>query len=147
MCIKRIRMSITTWWGVVNKVRVGWGFLYLIVGVFLLTPRFFSLCNFDWVRSHWGTLSWIIGWSSLGIGLGLLNSRIKPSVQTRTRMNLHYITYFIFVLFIASLAAFVAFSARAGLRSYAASALTAIVIGFSGDSLAGLIEKLKVKDP
>ncbi len=72
--------------------------------------------------------------------MGLWNDRENKS--KRVSKHLHYITYFIFVLFIAALAAFVVFSSADGLKSYAGSALTAIAIGFVGDSLAGAILKL-----
>lgn len=60
-------MSIKRWWGKINPIRVGWGTFYLIVGLFLLVLRNFTLNFFDWIRSHWVDLSWIGGWSSIGM--------------------------------------------------------------------------------
>lgn len=91
--------------------------------------------------SNLNGILWCTGWSAVGIGLGLWNDRENDT--DRVKEHLHYITYFIFVWFIASLAGFSVF--ENGLRSYAVSALTGIAIGFTGDSLAGLLLDLSKK--
>ncbi len=125
-----------------NPVRVSWCAVYLMVGFALL----FLFCNNQCpelkklLAENSSALLWCFGWSSVGIGLGLWNDCKNPTKKAKE--CLHYITYFIFVLFIAALAAFVAFSSADGLKAYAGSALTAIIIGFAGDSLAGAILRL-----
>ena len=125
-----------------NPKRVFWCIVYLIFGFALL----FLFCNSQFpelrrlLTENLSTMLWCFGWSSVGIALGLWNDR--KNTTPRVSNHAHYVTYFIFVLFVAALAAFIAFSANDGLKAYAASALTAIVIGFVGDGLAGVILKL-----
>jgi hypothetical protein len=80
---------------------------------------------------------WCVGWSSIGIALGLWNSR--TNFASHLSIHLHYVTYFIFILIFASVSAFTVSLSGKDLRSYCASFLTAIAVGFAGDSLAGLI--------
>ena len=90
-------------------------------------------------------LLWCLGWAAMGIGLGLWNDRKNNTGNTA--QHRHYFTYFIFVWSIAFLTSFYEALANGSLRSYVLSCLTAVVIGFSGDSLAGIISKLaKIKN-
>lgn len=125
-----------------NLVRLVWCGLYGLFGIIILII-FFVEKKPDFNKffcSHYLNILWCIGWSAIGIAIGLCNSiDDKTSV---TRAYLHYITYFLFVLFIASLVAFVALlSASNNYLAYASSALMATLVGFAGDRLANIILK------
>lgn len=127
-----------------NLVRLIWCGLYGLFGIILLIIFFvIKQPNFNnFFSTHYLNILWVIGWSAIGISTGLCNSLDDKSVPARS--YLHYITYFPFVLFIASLAAFVVFLSviNNNLLAFASSALTAIVVGFAGDKLAGKISSL-----
>ena len=127
---------------IMNQVRLFWCGIYLFVGAILISIFLLKqspdLNNL--VKDNLSLILLCVGCSSIGISLGLWNSRNNKNEKTLE--HLHYITYFIFVLIIASLGAFVAYFSASGVASYARLILTAIVIGFAGDSLAGAILKL-----
>ncbi|MBU4511128.1 hypothetical protein KJ830_08800 [bacterium] len=127
-----------------NLVRLIWCGLYGLLGIIFLII-FFVVKQPDFNKffgTHYLNILWVFGWSTIGISAGLCNSRDDKTPVVRS--YLHYITYFLFVLFIASLAAFVAFLSiiNNNLLAFASSALTAIVVGFVGDKLAGKISSL-----
>ncbi len=122
-----------------NNTRVLWGIIYFLVGVVLISC--FAVIMWPalraWVSQNHRLLIWSAGWSAVGIGLGLLNSR-----NDGRRDHLHYVTYFVFVFFVATLAALATSQLKEEPHSYIVSTLTGIAVGFSGDSLAGIISKL-----
>lgn len=125
-----------------NLVRLIWCGLYGLFGIILLIIFFVEKKpDFNKFSSvHYLNIFWCIGWSAIGIAVGLCNS--LDDRTSVTRAYLHYITYFLFVLFIASLVAFVAFlSASNNYLAYTSSALMAIFTGFAGDRLANIILK------
>jgi len=85
--------------------RITAGIVYLAIGIVILIFRYDP-----WLHEMLFSLDpnktppWCIGWSSIGIGAGLINTRKDkpPSVWW-----LHYIWYYGFVLYIVSLASFV----------------------------------------
>lgn len=118
-----------------NSTRVCWSLVYLFLGILLLI--FFITIKkpeLSILKTDLTKILWCLSWPAVGIGLGLYNSRNDD--DEINRRHRHYFSYFLFVWFIGFLAAFVAFT-NFPLCSYAAAALTGIVIGFSGDSLAG----------
>ena len=128
-----------------NPTRLFWCKFYLMVGVVLGIIFFVLHCPVlkQALNNNLYNLLWCSAWASLGISLGLYNDR--ESVNGRASDHIHYITYFPFVLFIAILATFAMTTFDHSLKSYAASALITIAIGFSGDSLAGAMLKLAKK--
>ena len=138
-----------------KNVRIRWCVIYLLIGgTFLISFCIIKCPNLQkLLTENLSNILWCLGWSSVGISLGLYNSRggIESESETGKQSetlskNKHYYTYYLFVLFIGVLAAFVTLLSFDGLRGYAASALTAIIIGFTGDSLAGVILKLSKID-
>ncbi|MFH1578187.1 MAG: hypothetical protein ABIC18_03850 [Candidatus Omnitrophota bacterium] len=132
-------MSIKSWWGETNPIRVRWGAGYLIVGVCLLVLRCLSLGVFDWIRFHWVDLSWVVGWANIGIGVGLLNSRVNGADKDTgvEKEHWHYIIYFCFALVVSSLASF-ALSRNEGILDYPLSALIALTSGFAAERINDL---------
>ena len=130
-----------------NNIRIRWCLVYLLVGIAVLA--FFCVIKCPNIQKllteNLSNMLWCLAWSSIGISLGLWNSRHNKTQDGRLFPNKHYYTYYFFVLFIGALSAFVTLLSFNGLRGDAASALTAIVIGFTGDSLAGVILKLSGK--
>jgi len=120
----------------INRVRMRWFLIYLIVGILLLI--LFLIIRkpalLDIIQRYFSDVVWCSGWSAIGVSLGLYNSRtVTGGNSERCR---HYFTYFLFVLGIATLAAFVVFeSFNVNIRSYAAAMLAGITIGFLGDKL------------
>ena len=87
---------------------------------------------------------WCLRCGAFGIALGLYNSRKDKGGNTSN--NEHYIFYFTFVLFLAALSAFVMFGnniEKGFLHAQASATLVGIVVGFTGDKLAGKIFDLK----
>ena len=128
----------------INSIRVIASFFYFLSGIMLL--YFSGTINYEKFMILFSTnkpvIFWCFGWSAFGIAAGLANSRNDNT--TTARKKCHYFIYFLFVLFIASLAAFAAFLSTENTHlAYVFSALVAIVVGFSGDKLAGEIIKLK----
>ena len=90
---------------------------------------------------------WCLGWAAFGVGCGLINSRYDDinkkkkedkDIKKNKGGHMHYILYFSFVGFIATLAALTMIK-----NGYTASALTGIVIGFTGDKLVEKMLELK----
>jgi len=123
----------------VNQTKIFWCIVYLIIGILLLgvalVPKISILLQI--LITHLTLILWCIGCAAIGIALGLYNGR-KSGIRDRA----HYVTYFFFVLFFATTAALTASFIGKGLQSYSSSCLTAIGIGFAGDSLAGIINKI-----
>src|SRR3990167_3828295 len=92
--------EIKTWlgeWKIV-KYRFCWGVGYLIAGMFLIIV--FK------VKYHEIDLLWSLGWSSVGIGTWLINSRERNKDNARYNHWLHFVLYFGFALVVSTLAAF-----------------------------------------
>lgn len=130
----------------INETRLGWGWGYGMFGVFLLLV--FLIIKIpeaiDFIRNNYMSILWCAGWTAIGIGLGLYNSRttrgatkILGSHKLILESHKHYYTLFLFVLFVGTIAAFIALK-----YSYAAACLTAISIGFLGDRLTEKIGNL-----
>lgn len=79
----------------VNWIRFSWGIFYLIAGIGLIFISFQGLEILKWLFVHWQDLVWVLGWSSIGIGAGLINSRDK--VGKRDRNHIHYILVLLYL--------------------------------------------------
>ncbi len=127
-----------------NSKRVNASKIYGILGgmglVCFIVVKHFNCA--DIIHQYGPSFLWCFGWSSVGIALGLWNSREDGDKKDdqRSKWN-HYLTYFPFVFVIAGISSFIILF-DGGPKSYALSALTAITIGFSGDALAGIIKNL-----
>ena len=126
-----------------KAVRIKWCLGFGISGAVLITFWLWRQGGLQKLDEFFGQniekIWWCLGASAIGISLGLWNSRDKT--EGKLKEHKHYRTYFVFVFVAASLTAFVVLSDNSA-RSYAASALTGMAVGFIGDSLAGLMEKL-----
>jgi len=104
------------------------GFIYLGVGIYLtclLIGYFLGIYGVE--------IPWCIGWSMIGIGAGLINTRNHPQSGL-----LHLLGYWGFVLLTVSIAAFtiplyIPGGNLASIKFYALSALLGLVLGFLGD--------------
>ena len=132
------------------------GTLYLVIGTFILTGGvecFHALVNWFLSDSFLSLVSsftfrWCVGWSFIGIGIGLINTRNHREPGKRQQFcfwALHYIGYYFFVLVIVSLASFLApflIFRRAwewkdsSVETLALRVLVALVGGFEGWRLA-----------
>ncbi|MDD3983133.1 MAG: hypothetical protein PHU54_04220 [Candidatus Omnitrophica bacterium] len=123
-------------WKFINHTRFGAFLLYVIAWIVLLAFFFNKkpeIPNFP--NDYTPQILWCFCWGAFGIAAGLWNSRsAKGGVLDRWW---HYVFYFGFVLVITALAAFVAFEINKAnpVLSYAAAALTGLIVGFAGDSL------------
>ena len=127
-----------------NKKRLVWGVLFCLLGLCLLISSNFSWIRemiFSWIAAHWITLSWVIGWSSIGIGIGLINSRLrekkknKEKKESRDDQHLHYTMYYlIFALPVVSLAAYV-LAHDNGTLNKPLSTLIGITFGFAAEKI------------
>jgi len=132
-------MGIKSWLGKVNRKRLDWGILYFVVGLSLLVLMSYSPVMISWAYSNRLLLSWVVGWSAIGIGLGLINSRENGGKEKGGVENehLHYLLYFGFALFVSSLASF-AFSRNMNGLNYLQSALIALTLGFAAERIRDL---------
>lgn len=126
-----------------NKKRLAWGVFFFVLGISLLiAPKFNHIYEMicRWIAYRWGTLLWVVGWSSIGIGIGLINSRTKEKKKkegkSRDDQNLHYITYYlIFALSIVSLAAYALGRNDDGTLNKSLSALIGLTLGFAAERI------------
>jgi hypothetical protein len=135
-----------------NKIiRLKFGVIFLSVGIILLSLWIYFqskiLVKFMLYSKE---ILWCSGWAAFGIGCGLINSRYDDINEGKNDKDkkknkggkMHYVLYFSFVWFIAFLAALTMVGAN-NIKFYAATALVAIVVGFTGDKLAGKIFDLR----
>lgn len=117
-----------------NPERIFWCKIYLVTGVAIFS-LFLFIKKIEILSLYYSEILWSLGWAAFGVGFGLWNSRTAHGEVLEKKE--HYYTYFIFVEFVAGLAAFVAFGTFQddSIRSYAAAALTGLIVGFIGDSL------------
>lgn len=128
-----------------NKVRVLWGKIYLIIGLLCLIIVGVTQCPalLEFLQRYYLLILWCCGWAAIGIFAGLMSTRgLNDEGQKK---NYHYFTYFIFVLFFAASVAFTFSSKYQFPYSYTAACFIALIIGFSGDSLAGVMNDLSKK--
>jgi hypothetical protein len=122
------------------------GEIYCILGVgaifssiFLICPRFL-ICLFNAVKIP---MLWCVGWSLVGGGAGLINTRDHPQDKP-----LHLIGYWGFVLLTISIFSFVASLyvsneyPNLGVRFYSLSALLGLIGGFLGSIFRDLVLKI-----
>lgn len=122
-----------------NRTRVFWCLVYVVIASVLLL-RFLSAAGpvvQDGLSFHLRHWVWAAAWGALGIGLSLYTSRFEGESR-----HSHYLTYFVFLWGVAIFSGLAVSGLRGGPQPYLLSALTAIVVGFSGDSLAGIVDKL-----
>ena len=131
---KGLRFRAGFWYLVFSLIALA-GFL--ISGLKFLFPNVFPLYLRQFI--------WCLSWAAFGIGSGLINSRDNES--KRLNKVSHYFFYFGFVLLIATLAAFIPLTSIKDnfYAAYATAALAGIVVGFTGDALAGKIEEYMPK--
>lgn len=124
-----------------NKKKLCWGFAFLILGIILLV--------FCWRNSHVNliqeiinrrfTLFWVLAWSNVGIGIGLINRRIKENHEKpkgRDDQHVHYIVYYLFfALLVTSLAAYALGKNEDGTLNKSLSALIALTLGFVAEKI------------
>lgn len=120
----------------VNWVRFGWGIFYLIAGIVLIFISFQVLEILKWLFVHWQDLAWVLGWSNIGIGAGLINSRNKDGKRDKDHM--HYVLYFGFALFVATLAG-ISLAREGSALKYPLSALISLTVGFAAEKLNDLV--------
>jgi|GEM_PF-3739343 len=125
------------WLGKWNK-RLSWATFYLILGIILFIVIVFKKkislpVVYSWAIDHWDSLLWVIGWSSVGIGAWLINSRGSKGQQDKQCP--HYVFYFGFALFVSSLTAFALGRNPDGSFSFSLSALIGLTIGFASERL------------
>lgn len=122
--------------GNINQVRVNWCFVYLVLGLMLLTA--FCLTKFltlqDFLMLKLPLILWSASWSAVGIGLCLWNSRTSGAKKGNT----HYVTYFLFIFVFSTIAA-VAFSENVDeIQVYLKALVIALGIGFTGEKLQAI---------
>ena len=115
------------------------GIIYGIIGIcliFLLTIFFLCIYGIE--------IFWCLGWSMIGIGVGLINSRNIPQSST-----LHLAGYWLFVLLTISIASFVIPLYISGeeypnlfIKFYSLSALVGLLGGFLGDTFREIALKI-----
>jgi hypothetical protein len=125
----------------IHKGKIAGGVFYLLLGVAFLSAYF----KLQWFLRLNRLLSdpaiqWCIGWSSIGVGAGLINTRTDKAPSC---FPLHYFGYYGFVLFVVCLAAYTGAlygSNESGptfpsIKFFALSALISVVGGFLGHKL------------
>ena len=131
------------------------GVLYFIFGVLILRNHAGTL-NYilEGFHANEQSVHWCVAFSSLGIGIGLINTRNHPTPSDFCwciNWPLHFIGYSGFVLVVISLTSFIAGAAACGesfdftqsdAMFYPAAALTGLVGGFFGHSLQDLVGNL-----
>ena len=127
-----------------NKTRVCAAKVFLVIGALaaIVWLIFRGQQFFAAICANRESLLWSSGWTAIGIGIGLIND--KNNSSNRAKIDYHYWTYFAFVLFVGTVTGVVAFLGIKGKEkevAYLTSSLVALAIGFSGDSLAGVIVK------
>ncbi|MDD5505932.1 MAG: hypothetical protein PHR73_04170 [Candidatus Omnitrophica bacterium] len=143
---------ICKFWQEIKKIiRFKFGVIYFVTGIILL-GIFLGNKVFNILDSYWPKIIWCAGWALFGIGCGLINSRYDDINEGKSKKDrkknvggpAHYLFYFLFVGFIATLTAFVALEAYedSEAKFYAVAALVAVVLGFTGDKLAGKLFEL-----
>ena len=122
-----------------RQVKVAAAAIYLVLGGALVYHRDNSwlLVNFFGFLNPANVPPWCVGWSSIGVGAGLINTRRNHSSSP---WWLHYIGYYGFVLYVVSLASFVMPNLIRNEASDpkildALSALIGLLGGFLGDRL------------
>ena len=127
-----------------NPRRVFWATIYVFLGVAALVA-FCVEVNPEWREwfvANRPIILWCVGWSAIGIGLGLWNDRNAKDELSKSQP--HYLMYFPFVWFFASVVAFTAFyTVSDGRAAYAAALAAGLAAGFSGDRLAGILRTSK----
>lgn len=123
-----------TWLGEGENVliRFYWGLFYFIAGAILI------ILLFTGCKNEWG---WTAGWSSVGIGAWLINSRErnkKNNTPERYNHCLHFVLYFGFALVVSTLAAFALGRCKSGNLNFPLSALIGLTMGFASERLNDL---------
>ena len=124
------------------------GVFYFLLGVVLLVPLLWKVGWLLWIVETFKVhpiFEWCLGWSSIGISAGLINTRFaKPSCWL-----LHYVGYWGFVLVVVSLTSLVVGLYASGEpldspgdKFYWLAALVGLVGGFAGHQLYELIFKV-----
>jgi hypothetical protein len=131
-------------WFTAKKViyrRIAAGFIYFCIGGYLVHLLIKYFLGFYGIIE----ILWCIGWSMVGVGAGLINTRNHPQSSL-----LHLLGYWGFVLLTVSIAAFTISLYISGenyfsIKFYALSALLGLVFGFLGnifrDLALGVINK------
>ena len=123
-----------------NKTRVCAAITFLSIGALAAIVWWLAFRRQQFLPTIFANreaLIWSLGWTAIGIGTGLINDRNNPSNRAKNR--LHYWTYFPLVLFFGTIAGITVFLKVHGPGTYPISLLASFAIGFSGDSLAGVI--------
>ena len=119
-----------------NKKRLGYGAVFLAIGIVLICIAVHKFHIIDKMLKYYLELLWVAGWSSAGIGAGLINRRIKEKEETRDKQHCHFIIYyFIFAFFVSGLAGFALGGYENGALNFSLSALISLTIGFSAKKL------------
>ena len=122
--------------------RVGWGFFYLILGIILLGYFAIPLIT-DFFRIYWFEFFWCIGWSMIGAGAGLINTRNQPQSEL-----LHLLGYWGFIIVAVSMVAFTVSLYTShniypywdlDIKFYSLAALIGLIGGFLGQVFLDLI--------
>ncbi|MCK9614850.1 MAG: hypothetical protein M0R48_05010 [Candidatus Omnitrophica bacterium] len=125
-----------------NPIRLNWFCIYLALGIstffFFLVIGIFALPCL--LNGYLQEILWCASWAAIGISSGLYNSRTES--DGNSKKHKHYYTYFLFVWFVATLAGWTMIK-DGDLRSYIVACLVGIVVGFTGDKLAGKIFELR----
>ena len=111
-----------------SHIRFDWGIRYLYFGAISLILSKILVDKY---------LVWVIGWSSIGIGAWLINSRDNKG--KRDGHHSHYLFYFGFALFVCSLAAF-STARQKSILDLPLSALIGLTMGFASERLNELIK-------
>jgi len=125
--------------GLTGKVYFVLGVTVIFVSSLLICPELVCLFN----KAIIGSILWCIGWSCVGGGAGLINTRTHPQSE-----NLHLIGYWGFVLLVVSIFSFAVSLYGSGeypnlsVRFYSLSALLGLVGGFLGDIFRDLVLKI-----
>ncbi|MDD5692096.1 MAG: DUF2934 domain-containing protein [Candidatus Omnitrophica bacterium] len=125
-------------------LRFGFGLIYLLIGFFLV---FFATPLVKYYLYFYGIeIYWCIGWSMIGAGAGLINTRNQPQSGV-----LHLLVYWVFIILVVSIISFTISLYKAGniysvlnIKFYSLSALIGIIGGFLGYIFHDLILKILV---
>jgi hypothetical protein len=165
MCerLKKIwhRMMEQLCWERINDKRLAAGWIYIVLGIFTLfmASRLFmwpeSLIRnmLTWIKSQ-HIIYWCVGWSFLGVGAYLINTR-KPKPPQGEKKEaplqdypLHLIGYCGFIVLVVSILSFVIAIYHSGenyfnpaTKLFSLSALVALVGGFLGRELIDVIKR------
>jgi drug/metabolite transporter (DMT)-like permease len=139
------------------KMRTISGFIYLFLGSLLIVFTVYKLVNLpmhlleavkrviDLAINYLGII-WCIGFSMVGAGAGLINTRNHPQCRA-----LHLLGYWLFIIFVVSAISFTLSLYKSGnvypdldIKFYSLSALIGLIGGFLGHTFYDLILKVAV---